>query len=148
VLLDVLVGQFGAMQYHRAVFLSEAGRHRQMDLRGIRDAEIMNRERAGVGDDSAPTAPERPAHEVVRVLAREVQILTEAIDATVDLCPVAPLLMEPLGLIGIAGLESLGGGEVAALTAGDMPEPVPGASLGEHVGTLLSNFLIVSFSPG
>jgi hypothetical protein len=85
---------------------------------------------------------------VVRVLAREVQILTEAIDATVDLCPVAPLLMEPLGLIGIAGLESLGGGEVAALTAGDMPEPVPGASLGEHVGTLLSNFLIVSFSPG
>ncbi len=117
-----------------------------MDLRGIRDAEIMNRECAGVGDDSAPTAPERPAHEVVRVLASEVQILTEAVDATVDLYPVAPLLVELLGLVRIASLESLGSGEVAALTAGDMPEPVPGASLGEHGGTLSPNVLILNFS--
>ena len=117
-----------------------------MDLRGIRDAEIMNRERAGVGDDGAPTAPERPAHEVVRVLTGKIQILTEAVDATVDLCPVAPAPMELLGLVGIAGLESLGCGEVAALTAGHIPEPVPGASLGEHVGTLSSDVLILSLS--
>src|SRR6266496_78347 len=144
--LDVFVSELGAMQHHRAVLLPEAGWHRQMNLGGVGDAKIVNRECAGVGYDGASAAPERPAHEMVRVLAGKIQVLAEAVGAAVDLHPVASLLVELLGLVRVARPDSVGRGEVATLAAGDVPESVSWASLVEHCATLADLVLIVSFS--
>src|SRR5215470_12576685 len=135
-MLDLSIGKVGAMQHDRRVLLPKPERHREMNLSWIRAAKIVDGERADMGYDGTAPAPQRPAYEVVGPFARKIQVLPEAVDAPVNLQPVAALLMEPLGLVGVAGRQRVGGGEVATLTCGKAPESVPRPPLLKHGHTL------------
>jgi hypothetical protein len=54
--------------------------------------------------------------------------------------------MEVLSLVGVAGLERLGGREVAALAGRSTPESVASRVIPEHRESLAEILLLVSFS--
>lgn len=94
-----------------------------MDPGRIGDAQIVNSERGGVGDDRASLAPQRPAYEMIMFAWREIDELPKAIDTAIDARPVTVADLKVLRLVGVAVLKGLACGEVAALVRCPSPEP-------------------------
>lgn len=83
-----------------------------MNASRIDIAEAVHGQCGRVADHREPTAPQRPADEMIILIDRP---LGDSEDTPINPCPVAVVDMMFLGLVGVADLEGLGCREVAVL---------------------------------
>ena len=116
-MFDIVGRKVAAVEDGSRSLCSEVVRDGEMHTTGIDVTDVVDGERSVMGNNRPIPAPQGPLHKMIE---RPDGPLRQSVDASFDSHPVAAIRVIFLGLVGVANLLGLCGGEESTLSGSEL----------------------------